>query len=297
MKTYLECIPCFFRQLLEGARIAKLCPKKQKQVIDEFCRLVPDTPLDISPPEIACIGYGILNKIVKNSDPYRAIKRKSNLMALMLFDKLKKRIRQSKDRLLAALEFAICGNIIDFGVKNNLNVADELKKITLGKNKNRFGRRAFHYTEFKKALRRSRKIMYLADNAGEVVFDRLLIEEIKNMYPLMIIYYAVKKSPIINDALFYDAEFCGIDKFACIVSNGSAAPGTVIRLCSAEFKSLYDEADMVISKGQGNFESLTEKKKPVFYLFMVKCPVVAREIGRKVGEKVLFYNLNKKRAS
>jgi damage-control phosphatase, subfamily I len=293
MKTYLDCIPCFFRQLLEGARIIKASPKNQKWILDEFAKMIPGISLESSPPEIARLGYSLLKNVSSNGDPYEGIKKKSNQMALRLLGRLNAKVARSKDSLLTALELAIAGNIIDFGVKNNLNVKDELKNILKEESKSIHQRSIFHYTEFKGVLKNAKNILYLGDNAGEVVFDRILIEEIKRTYPGKNMYYAVKDRPIINDALIYDAHFCGIDKTAHVISNGTDAPGTVLSICSKEFRDIYQKSDMIISKGQGNFESLSENKKPVFYLFMVKCPVVAKETNCAMGDIVLYYNFKK----
>ena len=291
MKTYLDCIPCFFRQILEGARITGANSRSQKKIIDEFARIIPEVSLNSTPPEIARFGYGLLRKISSNGDPYKKIKQKSNRLALKLYGKLKNKLNHSKRRLLVSLELAIAGNIIDFGVKNNLNVNVELNRILLKEEKYARKRTMFHYQRFKRALKEAKTILYLADNAGEVVFDRVLIEEIKRIYPEKNIYFAVKDKPIINDALLEDAKVCGIDKFTEIISNGSDAPGTILSLCSKEFKKVYRKADMIISKGQGNFESLSQERRPIFFLFMVKCPVVASETRCKLGDIVLLYNL------
>jgi len=294
VKTYLDCIPCFFRQALEGSRIVRATPKQQKQIIDEFAKRIPKISLQSSPPEIARFGYSLLKKISPKGDPYKDIKQKSNRIALRLLGKLRNKVNHAPDKLLTALELAIAGNIIDFGVKNNLNIKEELKKILAEENKFIHKQSIFHYQEFRRALKKAWDILYLADNAGEVVFDRVLIEEIKKEYPGKNIYYAVKEKPVINDALFEDAKVCGIDKTARVISNGSDAPGTLLSFCSKEFKRIYKSADMIISKGQGNFESLSSEKRPIFFLFMVKCPVVAKETGCKIGNIVLFYNLRKK---
>lgn len=294
MRTYLDCIPCFFRQALEGSRIVRATPKQQKQIIDEFARKIPKISLEASPPEIARIGYKLLRIASFNGDPYHAVKQKSNRCALRLLGRLREKVSRSKDRLLTAVELAIAGNIIDFGVKNNLNIKEELKRILVEENKFIHKQSIFHYKEFRRALKKSADILYLADNAGEVVFDRVLIEEIKKEYPKKNIYYAVKEKPVINDALFEDAKVCGIDKTAQVISNGTDAPGTLLSFCSKEFKQIYKSADMIISKGQGNFESLSNEKRPIFFLFMVKCPVVAKETGCKMGNIVLLYNLNNK---
>jgi len=290
MITYLDCIPCFFRQALEGARMAGVSLRQQKQIIDEFARRIPKISLRASPPEVARFGYSILRNLRPDSDPYKEIKQKSNRCALKLLGKLRNKVDRSKDKLLTALELAIAGNIIDFGAKNNLNIRFELKKILSEENKNVYKKSIFHYSEIKKALKKAKNILYLADNAGEVVFDRILIEAIQRIYPDKVIYYAVKEKPIINDALYEDAKVCGIDKLVRVISNGADTPGTILSLCSKEFRKIYNNSDMVISKGQGNFESLSRQKRSIFFLFMVKCPVVAKETNCKLGDIVLLNN-------
>ena len=169
MKTYLDCIPCLFRQVLEGSRIVQASPKQQKQIIDEFARKIPKISLEANPPEIARFGYKLLRAVSFNGDPYQAIKQKSNRCALRLSGKLRNKIHHSKDRLLTALELAIAGNIIDFGVKNNLKVKAELKRILAEERKAIYKKSIFHYSEFRQALKGAKNILYLADNAGEVV--------------------------------------------------------------------------------------------------------------------------------
>jgi len=293
MKTYLDCIPCFFRQVLEGARIIGVNPKTQKKIIDGFARRIPKMSLKSSPPEIARFGYALLKEISSNGDPYKYVKQKSNCIALRLYPKLKNKVSYSKDRLLAAIELAIAGNVIDFGVKNNLNVETELKMILAKENESIHKKSIFHYSEFRQVLKGAKNILYLADNSGEVVFDRILVEEIKKAYPDKDIFYAVKARPVINDALVEDAKVCGIDKIVRVISNGTDAPGTILTLCSKEFKRIYKSSDMIISKGQGNFESLSQERRPIFFLFMVKCHVVAEETKCKIGDTVLFYNIKK----
>ncbi|MDD4941165.1 MAG: ARMT1-like domain-containing protein [Candidatus Omnitrophica bacterium] len=290
MKTCLDCIPCFFRQMLEATRLIGASPKQQKRVIDAFAKKIPGLSLQASPPEIAQWSYRLLKKVSFRADPYLEIKRKSNRCAMRLFGKLKDKVERSQDRLLTAVELAIAGNIIDFGAKNNLDVKEELKKILEQEQKAAQRRSLFHYAEFRRVLKAAKNILYLADNAGEIVFDRILIEEMKKEYQDTSIVYAVKAKPVINDALMEDAHACGIHKSARVVSNGADAPGTILAACSKEFRRLFASADMIISKGQGNFESLSAEKRPIFFLFMVKCPVVAQETGCKMGSIVLLFN-------
>ena len=191
-----------------------------------------------------------------------------------------------------ALELAIVGNIIDYGVKNSLDVDKELKRILNEENKiiRKETKATFDYPEFKRALNKARTILYLADNAGETVFDRVLLEEIKRLDKNKKIIYAVKEKPIINDALLADAYACGIDKVAEVISCGSDAPGTILSLCSKQFLKIHKKADMTISKGQGNFEALSRQSRPTFFLFIAKCPVIAKDAGCKIGDIILFCN-------
>jgi len=296
VKTYLDCIPCFFKQALEAARKAGASAKVQKKILDELAGILPKISLTSSPPEIGKIIYALVSEVSGKKDPFLKEKKRSNELALGIYDKLSKRIDSSGDKLLLAVELAIAGNIIDYGVKNSLNVDVELAKILNEEKKviKKESKAIFDYTRFKRALKHSKNILYLADNAGEVVFDRILIEQIKRMDEDKQIIYAVKEKPVINDALKRDAKDCGIGKVARIVSSGSDAPGTVLSLCSKDFLSMYREADMVISKGQGNFEALSKTKRPVFFLFMAKCRVIAKDIGCKVGDVILSYHRGKR---
>lgn len=297
MKTYLDCIPCFFKQALEAARIAGATKKMQKRILNELAKILPEFALTSSPPEMGRTIHNLVKKITQNGDPYARVKEKSNKLALGVYNKLKKKINYSQDKLLMAIELAIAGNIIDYGVKNSLDVGAELKKILDEENKivKKENKAIFNYSKFKHALGDAQTILYLADNAGEVVFDRVLIEEIRKRDKNKKVIYAVKKKPIINDALRKDAYRCKIYKVAEIISCGSDAPGTILSLCSKKFLKVFKEADLVISKGQGNFEALSNTKRPVFFLFMAKCPIIAEDVSARVGDcKVgdinLFYH-------
>ena len=291
MKTYLECIPCFFKQALEASRLSGANRKMQKKILDEIALAIPSFPLTYSPPQMARIINGTIRRITGKNDPYAKIKKESNKLALSVYARLKKKVVRSRDRLLTAVELAIAGNIIDYGVKNTLNVGEELKRILDKEDKaiRKENRSIFNYKSFRSALKKSKTILYLADNAGEVVFDRILIEEIKETYKDKNIIYAVKEKPVINDALREDAVFAGVGGKAIIISSGVNTPGTVLSLCSKEFLKIFKRADMIISKGQGNFEALSDCKKPIFFLFMAKCPVIAKDVKCGLGDVILLY--------
>ncbi|MFH1877952.1 MAG: ARMT1-like domain-containing protein [Candidatus Omnitrophota bacterium] len=292
MKTHLDCIPCFFKQVLEAARSAGAGENEQKELADKMAVLLPGISMSSSPPETGRLIYGMVHDHLNEKDIYSEKKHKCNIMALSLYDRLKKKVAEAEDPILRAIELAIAGNIIDYGLKNSDDITRELDKLLKDEDKKirKSDSIFFEYGKFRDKLKDAVNILYLLDNAGEIVFDRVFIEEIKSIYPDKKIICAVKEKPIINDALTEDAYFCGLDKTAEIISSGSDLPGTIPSMCFESFQRIYNSADMVISKGQGNFETLSDTPRPVFFLFMAKCPVVAREMKCSLGDIILQYN-------
>lgn len=228
MRTYLDCIPCFFKQALKAARIAGANEDIQKKVLDRLASEVPNFSLSSSPPEMGRIIYRLVKEVTEEEDPFRKVKEKYNRIALNIYPDLKDKVAHSEDKLLAAIRLAVAGNVIDFGVDSSFILKKEIRDAF----KKDFA--VFDYQEFEGILKNTKQILYLADNAGEVVFDRVLIEELNRE-----VIYVVRNKPVINDALIEDAKFCGIDKIARVISSGSDAPGTILDLCSSDFLSLY----------------------------------------------------------
>jgi len=276
MKTYLDCLPCFMSQALRAARIATDDEKKIKEVLDEVGMMLKDIPLESTPPESGRMVYRKVSEITGNSDPYKEIKSESTKKALSLYPSLKSQVEKSNDRLLTAIRVAIAGNVIDFGANRDFDLRKEIKEI-IDKD---FA--ICDYGAFKECLDKAHEILYIGDNAGECVFDRILIEEIKKP-----VIYVVRDVPVINDATYEDAAQAGLDKSTIILSSGTDAPGTVLKTSSAEFKEVYNNSRFIISKGQGNYEVLSNEKRPIFFLLKVKCQVIARDIGVDEGDILL----------
>ena len=276
MKTYLDCFPCFLKQALRAARIATDDEKKIKKVLDEVGMLLRNIPLESTPPESGRLIYYKVGEITGNSDPYREIKSESTKEALSLYPFLKSEVEKSNDRLLTAIRIAIAGNVIDFGANWNFNLKHDVEEI-LDKD---FA--ICDYDLFKDCLDRTGEILYIGDNAGECVFDRVLIEEMKKP-----VIYAVRDVPIINDATYEDAVGAGIDTVATIMSSGTDGPGAILGTFSSEFKEVYNNSKFIISKGQGNYESLSNERRPIFFLLKTKCNVIANDIGVSEGDIVL----------
>jgi len=276
MKTYLDCLPCFLSQALRTARIATDDEKKVKRVLDEVGMMLRDIPLESTPPESGRLIYRKISKITGNLDPYREMKSESTKKALSLYPSLKSRVEKSNDRVLAAIKIAIAGNVIDFGANWGFDIEHDIGEV-LEKN---FA--VCDYNRFKDGLDKADEILYIGDNAGECVFDRILIEEMKKP-----VIYVVRDVPIINDAIYEDAVQAGIDKVATILSSGTDAPGTILKTCSSEFKNIYKKSKFIISKGQGNYEALSSENRPIFFLLKAKCGVIADDIGVSEGDIIL----------
>ncbi|MBS3767378.1 MAG: DUF89 family protein [Candidatus Cloacimonetes bacterium] len=279
MKTNLDCIPCFLDQALRAGRIYTDDKKLLKQILDEVATILPDVPLDHKPPETGDLIYKKIKKITKTQDPLKSVKRKSTEEALELFplyEKKLKAIESQEKKLLFAIKLAIAGNIIDFAVEDEFDIkkdVDEVLNKELAIN---------HIEKFKKELEKAETILYIADNAGETVFDRFLISELDHK-----VLYVVRDEPVINDATREDAKAAGIDELATIIESGSSSPGLLIKNTTSEFKKLFQKADMVISKGQGNFEGLSEEDRPIFFLLKAKCEVIANHLGVSKDDIVL----------
>lgn len=288
MKTYLDCIPCFYSQALKTARISGANEEIQREILNELSKLIPTFPPETTPVEMGRKIYNLVNKMTGRKDPYREIKEESNKMALKLCLEQRERMNHSKDQLLFAIRLAIIGNLIDYGVHDKETIYSEIEdklQAHLDPVSQKEGD-CFEYASFCEHLKGVESVLYLADNAGEVAFDRILIEYLVHHCHKNVIY-AVKGKPVLNDALVDDAISCGINEFANIISCGGDSPGIVLKRCSPEFVRIFNEAEMIISKGQGNYEALSESEDSIFFLLMAKCPVISRHIGCELGEFIL----------
>ena len=296
MKTYLDCIPCFYQQALRAARISGANEEVQKEVLYRLSEMIPDFSLDTSPVQMGREIYAMINKITGKKDPYRELKEISNKMALKMYPEMKVKMKDADDKLLTAVKLAIIGNIIDFGIKDSEEeIYDEINKmlnIDFYIQESDY-REHFDYLSFRENLSEVDSILYLADNAGEVVFDRILIEYLVNCCNKTVIY-AVRGKPVLKDALVDDSIKCGIYHYANIISSGADSPGVALKHCSPEFMRIFNEAEMIISKGQGNYEALSDETSPLFFLLIAKCPLIASHIGCDVGDFILENHLKRK---
>jgi uncharacterized protein with ATP-grasp and redox domains len=279
MKTYFDCFPCFVRQVLDSVRMATADEQTQEKILRQSMRLLSEMDLFQSPPAIGQQIHRLIRELLGSKDPYYDIKKQFNEIALKLYPKLRNCIFESENMLTTAIRLSIAGNIIDFGLNSTLKET-ELEETISQCLSDKFVDMQLEL--FRSAINDAKEILYLADNAGELVFDRLLIEQL----PIEKVTVVVKGQPVINDATMQDAVIAGLPKIVEVIDNGSDAPGTILESCSHTFQSRFENADLIISKGQGNYETLSDVDKNIFFILKAKCPVIARDIGCKVGEMI-----------
>jgi damage-control phosphatase, subfamily I len=273
LKTYFDCYPCFLRQALNAARLSEADVGQQRSVLQKTLSLLQNIPSGVNPPEIGYQVHQIVSDIVGKDDPYRETKKFCTQQALKLYPKLKSLVQQSNNPLEMAIRISIAGNIIDFGVSDQ--IADLWETVE------RVVKQPYavdHFAAFMACLKTATFALYLADNAGETVFDRVLIEAM----PIPVVY-AVKSSPFVNDAIMQDALAAGLDTCATLISNGAQAAGTVLSLCSETFRKHFEDAPLIIAKGQANYETLSDAGPKVFCLLQVKCPIIGLDLQLPVG--------------
>jgi len=265
-------------QALKVAAISRCSEEQRLKILRSVAGLIAAADPQKSPPETAAPIYRKIAEITGCDDPYYRQKKEANRQAFAGVTALRQEIRRTEQELSAAVRFAIAGNVIDYGTSELFDIDTALERSRSEK------LAVDHLAELEEALfwlAKGNRILYLTDNCGEIVYDSLLIDYLYRRGLEIII--AVKDGPIINDALLEDALEAGLDRFGSIISNGARFPGTILKHCSEQFKDYFHTADLVIAKGQGNFESLSEVEREIFFLLTIKCPVAAEHMAELSG--------------
>ena len=276
MRTYLDCIPCVMQQALRAGRMATADEVKLKQILDKTGELIKTISMESTPAETGAKVYQIVNEITGVKDPYKDIKQQHIKETKAIYPELEQIVAKADDKLLTAIKIAIAGNVIDLGVNKAFDIVTDVKTIL----EQDFA--IFDYPAFQKQLTASKNVLYIGDNVGESVFDKILIKELK-----IPVKYAVRAIPIINDVTREDAVASGIDQVAEIVDSGCKSPGVILDQSTPEFLELFNRADLVISKGQGNFEGLSGCNRQVFFLLKAKCHIISKHLGVAEGSIIL----------
>jgi uncharacterized protein with ATP-grasp and redox domains len=278
MRTHPECFPCFLRQTVIALNQYPDAGDRHEEILKAVLPVIADADMNKPPAYTTTFIHRLIRQRL-GGDPFRNTKITYNDIAMGLYPGLKETVGKSKDRLWTAARLAIAGNVIDFGIYTSIDIDSSI-------------RRAFEetiavddYPSFREAVSGAKDVLYLLDNCGEIVLDRLLIEELGSQGKR--VTAVVKGSPVLNDVTQADASQVGLDRVCRVIDNGSDAIGTIIEWTSTDFREILGASQLVISKGQGNFETFTGTGKKTFYLFQSKCDLVSKELGLSPGSMLL----------
>lgn len=290
MRLDLNCIVCNINQVIKVMDLVEVEKSKKEEIMREVLKYLSNADYSKCNPEVIGKTWDIILKYIENDNPYSDLKKYYNIEILKMAEEIENLIESSDNKFNTALKIAISGNLIDFAAKHEFDLEMLKKKImnihelnlTIDDSKILYDR-----------LKTAKTVMYLGDNCGEICLDKLFIKYIKDEFPDIKIYFGVRGKIIVNDANYDDALMVGMQEVADIIENGDGSLGTVIERVSDEFKERFYDADVVIAKGQGNYESLSEiDRKNIFHLFMAKCNPVSSSLGVKTMSIVCVENRN-----
>ncbi|HQQ41009.1 MAG TPA: ARMT1-like domain-containing protein [Clostridia bacterium] len=277
MKLQYECLTCIIAQVLNVAKMLNFDEAHKEAAMRESLAYLSGANYEGCTPESMGELWELLLKHAETGDPYAVVKSLCNQEAMKMESHVRQAILNSGDPLGRALKFAVAGNLVDYGLEHPVSLEEQNRQV------DEIAATPFvvdDSLELKEALRKAETLLYLCDNAGEILFDKLLIEEIRREFPQIQATCVVKGTPVLNDVTMADALEVGLDQAARVIDNGDGCPGTVLHRTSESFRREYEAADIVISKGQGNFESLTgQPKANIFFLFMAKCDAICQIVG------------------
>ncbi len=285
MKVHLDCFPCFLKQTLIAVRLGTKDERLQAEVIKDVLDEIRATDMAQPPAYSTTFLHRKIRQLL-GKDPFKDIKSEYNQIALGIYPELKKMVDNSPDPLWTAVRLAIAGNVIDFGIFTSVDIVGTIEKalhnsLTIDE-----------YKSFKDTIDKNSDVLYLLDNAGEILFDRILIEILNGMGKN--VRAVVKGKPVLNDSTIEDAGEVGLTDVCEVIDNGSDCIGTILQFTPPKFQETFKKAGLIISKGQGNFETIYNtaniSDKDVFFLFQSKCDVVSKELGLSKGSMLLMNN-------
>lgn len=283
MKFHPNCVPCLLNQALRvlasyGRPLSRM--DKKGMLNHVMAILTDDKVMEQLPAKTGRDVYALIGDYLQDPDIYKEAKQRSNDEARRLYPVAKARIAASSDPLKAAANVAIVGNLMDLGTDHHFDLQAEIDALRLAVD---------HFDSLKAELARAKTLLYIADNAGEVFFDKVFLEEILREFRIKVVF-SVRAGPIINDATVEDAKAAGIGGLATIIE-GTQSPGILLDEATPEFTKAYKSADLIIAKGQGNFEALSERPRSenIFYLLMAKCAIMEEYFHVPVGSAILAH--------
>ncbi len=289
MKLHLNCIVCDVAQVAKAADMVGADPETREIMMKEALAYLEKEDFSKNNPEIMGQVWRRMTKYFPKEDLYEDIKAYYNRALLQMEPQMREQIEQSADPFDTALKMAILGNLIDFAMAGHAFDIESLKRSfeDMGRLRLAVDDGKSLYNELSKAG----SLLYLGDNCGEICFDKIFIDTIRKAFPQLSVYYGVKGKAVVNDVTREDARMVRMDEVATVLDNGDDSLGTEMSRVKEEFRKAFYDADVVIAKGQGNFESLHEiGRNNIFYLLMAKCEVIAEVLGLEKGSVVCLRN-------
>ena len=269
MKNQFECIPCIVNSYLRLVETEVIPQPQQEAILRQLLDYLSRVDFDQSPPILGSAIHELIRESMQNSDPYDKIKQNYNHRMLDLYPSFKEMLNNSKDPFDTAMRLAIAGNVIDFGAKYQFDLMTTINKVIEHK------LTIDDSLKLRQDLKNAHILLYIGDNCGEIVLDKLFLESISIPQK----YFVVRESPVINDITLDDAKMIGIDEIASVITTGDNSPGAVWESASKDFKDHFKNADVVISKGQGNLEGLIDvQHEHIYFMLVVKCDLIAKKI-------------------
>jgi hypothetical protein len=269
-----------FRQALNTVRTVQSGPAIQEEVLKRLSERIPSVDLDDTPAGVSQTVYEVVRAVTGREDPYAELKRRTNDEALQILPDLRELVDADPDPLHAAVRLAAAGNVIDFGIGagHEFEIERDIEAMMED------GLAIEDIGPFHEDLAGGKRVLFLGDNSGEIVCDRVLVEKVLEAGAE--VTFTVKSGPVINDATMADAEQAGLTGLVPVMETGSDDIGINWRNCSDAFREAYDAADIILSKGQGNYETISERPANIYYILKAKCPCVAEELGVDLGDIV-----------
>jgi len=281
MKIANECVSCIINQSLKVAHAIEADNALEMKLLQTVQSMSQDFSFSLTPPEIAADVYEIMSQIAEKADLYDEVKVHSTQKARSFVPFLKNKIQNSDDKLLTATKIAVAGNVIDLAAAVEFDLKEELEQIF----ESEFGHDDFNV--LREELAHAEDVTILGDNGGEHIFDHLFIEVLQELYPKVHFSYMVRGTPIINDVTMKEAKEAGFDELCELIDSGVNTPGFTYNRANKYAQKVFDEADLVISKGMGNYECLSPShRENICFLLKVKCSVVAASLEKEVGDIV-----------
>lgn len=285
MRIHKECLPCLINQVVKVANMCKV--KEQDALFHDVFAYLSTLDFQKTNPEVIGSTFQMIKQYTGNEDPYLDIRTYYNHLFLELLPSFEKKILASKDPFSMAIRYAIVGNIIDFNPMHTNSCEDILRYF---ESIEEYQLTMNHIDALEGELAQAKTLLYLGDNCGELCLDKLLIAMLHKQYPNLHIYFGVRGAPVVNDTIAQDAYAIGMDAYAEIIDNGDNSLGTILPRTSKRFQEVYQTCDLVIAKGQANFESLSEEHKNIYFLLMCKCDVIASYLHVPKGSLVCLAN-------